>query len=127
MTDPAGGALLAVARCPECGLVIYPQTVGACPRCRTAPLERTESSGDGIVWSWTVQRYAPKSPPFAPPAGDYEPFVVAYVETAEGFRVEGILDGGDAHDVGIGRAVRLVRVEGDVPRFALAAGTGEGA
>jgi uncharacterized OB-fold protein len=38
------------------------------------PLSRT-----GTLWSWTVQRFPPKSPPYAGPA-TFEPFAVGYVE-----------------------------------------------
>lgn len=34
---------------------------------------------DGTLWSYTVQRYRPKSPPYAGPE-DFEPWAVAYVE-----------------------------------------------
>jgi hypothetical protein len=33
----------------------------------------------GTIWSWTVQRFAPKSPPYAGPE-PFEPFALGYVE-----------------------------------------------
>ncbi|HEY0315525.1 MAG TPA: OB-fold domain-containing protein [Sphingomonas sp.] len=38
------------------------------------PLSRT-----GSLWSWTVQRFRPKTPPYAGP-DTFEPFAVGYVE-----------------------------------------------
>lgn len=38
------------------------------------PLQRR-----GTLWSWTVQRYRPKSPPYAGPEA-FRPWVVGYVE-----------------------------------------------
>lgn len=33
----------------------------------------------GTLWSWTVQRFRPKSPPYSGPE-DFEPFAIGYVE-----------------------------------------------
>lgn len=37
---------------------------------------------EGKVWSWTVQRFRPKSPPYQGPEV-FEPFIYAYVELPE--------------------------------------------
>jgi uncharacterized protein len=118
MTASGEGRRLRVARCPSCGLVVYPSTVGACPRCTASPLVLDVAHGDGVIWSCTVQRFAPKSPPYVPPDSGFEPFAVAYVETADGLRVEGIVATPDPAEVRIGQSVRLVSCE-DVPRFEL--------
>lgn len=34
---------------------------------------------EGTLWSWTIQRFRPKSPPYAGPE-HFEPFAVGYVE-----------------------------------------------
>jgi uncharacterized OB-fold protein len=97
---------------------MLPATTSTCPRCggTAAP---AEVDGDGVVWSYTVQRFAPKSPPYVAPATGYQPFVVVYVETADGTRVEGILDVPDLSAVSIGQPVCLAAVS-DVPRYRLA-------
>jgi uncharacterized OB-fold protein len=41
----------------------------------------------GVLWSHTVQRFAPKSPPYAGPA-PFEPFALGYVALAEALIVE---------------------------------------
>lgn len=110
---------LPVARCPQCGLVVYPATASSCPRCTTSPLTVGTADGNGVVWSCTVQRFPPKSPPYVVPAEGFAPFAVAYVETAEGFRVEGIVAADDPTDVHIGQPVTLVEVCDDVPRYRL--------
>ncbi len=76
--------------------------------------------GDGVIWSCTVQRFEPKSPPYVVPPGGFAPFAVAYVETAEGFRVEGIVAAANPGDVHIGQRVMLTSVVDDVPRYRLA-------
>ena len=41
----------------------------------------------GKIWSWTVQRFRPKSPPYIGPE-DFQPFAVGYVELAGAVIVE---------------------------------------
>jgi uncharacterized OB-fold protein len=49
-------------------------------------------SASGVLWSWTVQRHPPKSPPYEPPPAGFAPFAVGYVELPEGVRVAAVLD-----------------------------------
>ena len=101
--------------CAACGVVVYPFQEG-CPRCRGEDVRPTPLSDRGRLWTWTVQRYAPKSPPYKPPAGGFSPFAVGYVELPEGVRVEGIVHVDDFADLAIGMPVRLSAVAG-VPHF----------
>ena len=59
----------------------------------------------GSVWTWTVQRFAPK-PPFRQPAA-YEPFALAYIDLGT-VRVESRLAGKAVDAWRIGDVVRLV-------------------
>ena len=55
--------------------------------------ERIVLSERGTLWSWTVQRCRPKSPPYLGADGDdFRPFFVGYVEFPEGVIVEGWID-----------------------------------
>lgn len=57
------------------GRIVFP-----CPRGGEAEsYEPVELGREGTVWSHTIQRFRPKSPPYAGPDA-FEPFVVAYVE-----------------------------------------------
>jgi uncharacterized OB-fold protein len=76
-----------------------------------------ELSGHGTVWGFTVQRFAPKSPPYVVPEGGFVPFAVGYVELPEGVKVEAVLDCTDFAELAGDAAVTLVAVE-PVPRFA---------
>ena len=68
----------------------------------------------GVLWTFTVQRFAPKSPYMAPDAG-FAPFVVGYVETPTR-RVEAIIDLADVDEAHIG--LELERVPGPgVPHY----------
>jgi uncharacterized OB-fold protein len=82
-------------------------------------IEPVTVAGEGKIWSYTVQRFAPKSPPYEAPAGGFQPFVVVYVETGDGIRIEGIVDGADPDQVRIGQVVRLTSAA-DVPRYRIA-------
>ena len=78
-----------------------------------------ELSSRGTVWGFTVQRFAPKSPPYVVPEGGFVPFAVGYVELPEGIKVEAVLDCTDFAELDGTAEVSLVAVE-PVPRFATA-------
>lgn len=103
------------SRCAVCGTVGYPASAN-CARCAAPTAEPLALSTEGVVWAHTVQRFAPKSPPYVVPAEGFTPYAVGYVELPEGIRVEAILDCDDFAD--LDRApVRLVAAA-PVPRFA---------
>ncbi|WP_405813545.1 OB-fold domain-containing protein [Streptomyces sp. NBC_01390] len=122
MEGPLSGAAHAIgrlhgSRCAGCAVAVYPADP-ACPRCG-GPADPAVLSDTGMLWTWTVQRYAPKSPPYAAPDTGFEPFAVGYVELADGVRVLAVLDV-SPDDVTIGMALRVGAADG-VPR-AVAAG-----
>ena len=78
-----------------------------------------ELSGHGTVWGFTVQRFAPKSPPYVVPDGGFVPFAVGYVELPEGIKVEAVLDCRDFTELDGAAPVSLVATD-PVPRFATA-------
>jgi uncharacterized OB-fold protein len=88
---------LELPRCADCGtLVWYPRA--RCPHCMSGNLVWEELSGTGTVYSYTVNHRG---------QGEYaghDPFVIAYVELAEGPRVLSHVDGAD---VRVGDPVRL--------------------
>lgn len=50
-------------------------------------------SRHGTLWSWTVQRFRPKTPPYiGPDPATFRPYAVGYVEFPEGIIVEGRID-----------------------------------
>lgn len=59
---------------------------------------------EGRLWSYTVQRFRPKSPPYAGPDA-FAPWIVAYVELPDEVIVEARLTGVDPQDVRIGMPV----------------------
>jgi uncharacterized OB-fold protein len=111
------------SRCRACGTVAFPAARG-CQRCGRHETERLELGRRGTVWGFTVQRFAPKSPPYVVPPEGFQPFAVGYVELADGVKVEAVLDCTDFAELD-GAGVSLVAVE-PVPRFATDAALGEG-
>ncbi|WP_284741398.1 Zn-ribbon domain-containing OB-fold protein [Amycolatopsis sp. RTGN1] len=68
---------------------------------------------EGVLWTWTVQRFAPKSPPYVPPADGFRPFALGYVELDGGPRVAAVLDvPGTVHSVHIGMRLRVEETTG---------------
>jgi uncharacterized protein len=61
---------------------------------------------EGALWSFTVQRFRPKSPPYAGPE-DFEPYAVGYVELPGEVIVESRLVGIAFDDLRIGLPLRL--------------------
>jgi len=73
--DPDGGISLLAGRRPDGGIV-FPLPDGE-SGCRVEALPR-----QGTLWSWTVQRFRPKSPPYAGPEA-FQPYAVGYVDLGE--------------------------------------------
>lgn len=61
----------------ESGRHVFPFPVGM----EAADYDRVPLEPAGRLWSWTIQRFRPKSPPYAGPE-TFEPFAVGYVELA---------------------------------------------
>ena len=89
------GPRLLGSRCTACGTHMFPVQDG-CPRC-TATSMKPSSSPRGTLWTWTIQGFPPKSPPYI---GDtdperFVPFGVGYVELPGQVKVEARLTEGD--------------------------------
>ena len=89
-------------RCTACATHAFP-CPAACPKCGSE-MDAAALPTGGAVWSWTVQRMAPK-PPYRGP-DPFEPFVVAYVDLGP-VLVESPLRGRPVDGWTIGDAVQL--------------------
>jgi uncharacterized protein len=98
-----GRAHLVGGRCPSCATHTFPQQA-SCPCCG-GTMEPQTLPSTGTVWSWTVQRFAPKSPYLG--ATPYQPFALAYVDLGP-VKVETPLSGRDVDGWKIGQPVRLI-------------------
>lgn len=68
----------------------------------------------GTLWSCTVQRFRPKSPPYAGPEA-FEPYAVGYIDLGP-LIVEARLTGAAPEDFRIGMPMRLVPLVLDLTR-----------
>ena len=58
-------------------------------RCMFNEQEDVELATRGTLWTWTVQAFPPKAPPYLGPVGDdFVPYGVGYVELPGQLRVE---------------------------------------
>ncbi len=69
--------------------------------------EPLELPPEGRIWSWTVQRFRPKSPPYAGPEA-FAPFALGYVELGDMLIVEGRLSGFAFDSLRVGLPCRTV-------------------
>lgn len=89
-------------RNPATGRIVFPCPPGGAYE--PYPLKR-----EGTVWSYTIQRYRPKTPPYAGPEA-FKPWPVAYVELPGEAIVEARLVNVDFDDIRIGMPVELTQV-----------------
>jgi uncharacterized OB-fold protein len=82
--------------CKDCSQYhYYPRTI--CPHCGSDNTEWKESSGDGLIYSYTVMR-----------RGVEHPFAMAYITLSEGIKVLSHITDSDVDQLQIGQAVKLV-------------------
>lgn len=108
-TVSADGPHLLGSKCLDCDTYAFPPQSG-CQRCSGTNTERTELSNRGTLWTWTIQGFPPKSPPFI---GDADPatfrsFGVGYVELPGQVKVETRLTESDPDKLNIGMAMEMV-------------------
>ena len=87
----AGDPRLVGSQCNACDTVTFPRQ-GSCPRCTSEDVRERLLSPRGTLWTWTVQCFPPKAPPYAA-ATEFEPYAVGYVELPGELRVESLLTG----------------------------------
>jgi uncharacterized OB-fold protein len=106
-TWPSDDPRLIGSRCRDCGEVAFPAQ-SSCPACTGTATETVPLAGEGTLWTFTIQRFPPPSPPFAGDPEHFEAFGVGYVELPEGLRVEARLTENDPAKLEIGMPMELV-------------------
>jgi len=105
---PSEEPVLLGSRCSNCGNHMFPVQDG-CPKCMSDQQETVELARKGTLWSWTVQAFPPKAPPYRGPVGDdFRPYGVGYVELPDQVRVEARLTEADPEKLQIGMEMELV-------------------
>ena len=99
----AGGRLLG-GRSRSDGSYVFPMPAGP----EGERFEQVELASEGTLWSYTVQRFAPKRP-YDGPSDDaaFQPYAVGYVELAGQLIVEARLDTVNFAGLHIGMPMRL--------------------
>lgn len=83
------------------GEIIFPMPLGDAAE----DYDAVALSPTGTLWSWTIQSFRPKTPPYIGPEV-FEPFAIGYVELPGQVIVETRLT--QTHDLKIGMPVELV-------------------
>jgi uncharacterized OB-fold protein len=105
--ETAAGPRLLGSRCPACGTPYFPRS----PRCHAAGCAggKTEDAAfgpRGVLWSFTVQHFAPPAPVLV--AEPFEPYAVGMVDLADGLRVLGRVAAPDPSALHGGMELELV-------------------
>lgn len=107
-TWPAEQPALLCSRCNTCGVASFPQAQ-SCTACCGRDVTVEELPRRGTLWTWTVQRFMPKSPYDSGETPEtFKPYGVGYVELPGGVRVEGRLTENDPQKLRIGMAMEVV-------------------
>jgi uncharacterized protein len=109
VTGSAQAPELIGSECRRCGVVAFPYQ-GSCAACTSDDVRERRLARRGTLWTWTIQCFPPKSPPYAGAAEDFEPYGVGYVELAGEVRVEARLTEADPERLRIGMPMELVLI-----------------
>lgn len=107
-TWPAAKPALLCSRCQDCGRAAFPAQ-GSCTACSSTDVAVEELPGRGTLWTYTVQRFLPKTPYNSGETPEtFKPYGVGYVELPGGVRVEGRLTENDIEKLEIGMEMEVV-------------------
>ena len=100
--DEGSSPRLRGGRHRQTGRIVFP-----CPQGDERALyDDVRLASTGTLWSWTIQRFRPKSPPYAGPEA-FEPFALGYVALAGQTIVQARLTGMAFDAILIGMALQL--------------------
>lgn len=105
---PAENPALLASRCQQCGIATFP-VAKSCLSCSSQDMQVEQLPSRGTLWSWTVQRFMPKTPYNSNETMEtFKPYGVGYVELPGGVRVEGRLTESDPEKLRIGMGMEVV-------------------
>lgn len=107
-TWPAENPALLASRCNQCGIAGFP-VAESCLACSGQDVSVESLPTRGTLWTWTVQRFMPKSPYNSGETPEtFKPYGVGYLELPGGVRVEGRLTENDPEKLTIGMEMDVV-------------------
>ena len=88
------------------GRIVFPVPTGP----EGAHYDPTPLKTEGTLWSFTVQRFRPKSPPYAGPDDErsFKPYALGYIELAGQIIVESRIEIDDFASLKVGQPMRLI-------------------
>jgi uncharacterized protein len=105
--DTHDGPRLRGSRCVDCDTHAFPPQQG-CQKCAGTNTEKVLLANEGTLWTFTIQGFAPKSPPYMGDITSFTPFGVGYVELPGQVKVEARLTESDPAKLEIGMPVKMV-------------------
>lgn len=105
-----GDLRLLGGRCEACGETGFGRQ-DSCRGCGAEAIATVRLADRGVLWSWTIQRFPPPSPPYVPSGEDFVPFGLGYVELPGEVIVEARLTESDPARLRIGMPMRLTGIE----------------
>jgi uncharacterized OB-fold protein len=107
-TWPAAKPALLASRCRQCAVASFP-AAESCMACCGQDVAIEELPGRGTLWTWTIQRFMPKTPYRSNETAEtFTPYGVGYLELPGGVRVEGRLTENDPDKLRIGMEMDVV-------------------
>ena len=106
------------SQCRRCGVVAFPRQ-SSCAACTSSDVTERRLARRGTLWTWTIQCFPPKSPPYAGDPEEFEPYGVGYVELEGELRVEARLTEADPERLRIGMPMELVLIPAPGPNGAM--------
>lgn len=107
-TWPSAHPALLGSRCQQCSVATFP-AADSCMACSSQDVRVEELPTRGTLWTWTVQRFMPKSPYRSNESAEsFTPYGVGYLELPGGVRVEGRLTENDPEKLRIGMPMEVV-------------------
>ncbi|GAB3006569.1 Zn-ribbon domain-containing OB-fold protein [Mycobacterium bourgelatii] len=97
-------------QCGECGETGFPRQ-NTCRRCSADRIATVRLAQRGVLWSWTIQRFPPPSPPFVASGDEFVPFGVGYVELPGQVIVEARLTESNPDALRIGMPMRVTALQ----------------
>ena len=97
------------------GAVVFPLPTGG----SAEQYEKVLLPRRGTLWSWTIQSFPPKSPPYSGPA-EFVPFAVGYVQLGDVLIVEARLTCVSGLKIGMDMALEIVRFDARRTTYAFA-------
>jgi len=110
-TWPSDELRLLGSRCIDCANHMFPRQ-DDCPKCAGNSTEDVELDTKGTLWTWTIQGYPPKAPPYVGPSDPktFEPYGVGYIELDGQLKVETRLTINTPEELQIGMEMQLTTI-----------------